>query len=281
MRRILRIGAFKRTVIAALFVFGAAGAWALDITSCYVTVPANEIGVLQADLACQPGDFHAVALENGSTLELNGHTISNPGHFASGAAVRCHGRCVVVGPGLISGAPAREFDGIRADASLVPHPPLRLELHDLTIDSTRVGIDGPARNPFVRATNVTVSNSALYGFYIARVHAENVTATGSEIGVYSATLKAVNLNASNNAAYGVYVLRSLLATGLVVTDNAGEGILADGRIRLVDSTVTGNDIGGEGIDIESARRPRLINTTCGRSERTTPPFGDWDICAND
>lgn len=269
-------------ILATVLVLGAAEAWALDITSCGATVPRGEIGVLSVDLVCQPGDIHAVALEHRATLDLNGHAISNPGHFASGAAVRCHGRCTVVGPGLISGAPTRQFDGIRADGSLVPHPPLRLEVRDLTIDATRIGLEGnvsPA--PFVRATNVAVTNSESYGFYIPRVVAEDVTATGNYIGVYALSLQTVNLNASDNRNYGVYAIRRLVARGLVATNNVEEGILAEGGIRLVDSTVIGNDASGDGFDIESTRRPRLKNTTCGRSVMTEPPFGDWDVCAND
>lgn len=277
----IREGTTMSRWVLAVLVLGATGAWALDITTCSVTVPSGETGVLQVDLDCQPGDLHAVALEDRAALDLNGHTVTNPRHFASGAAVRCFGRCTVVGPGLISGGPFREFDGIRADASLLPAHPVRLELRDLTIDATRIGIEGNVAGAAVRATNVTVTNCDPYGFYVPRVRAEDVTATGSDIGVYARSLRALNLNASDNVSYGVYALRTVVAQGLIATNNVEEGVRSDGRLRLVDSTVTGNDAAGEGIDIESARRPRLENTTCGRSEMTGPPFGDWDVCTND
>ena len=46
---------------------------AMDIATCGVTVPAGETGTLLADLACVPGDLHAVALENRTVLADEGH----------------------------------------------------------------------------------------------------------------------------------------------------------------------------------------------------------------
>jgi hypothetical protein len=120
--------------LAIVLLLGPGPVSALDITTCGVTVPRGEVGTVQADLACQPGDIHAVALEDRAVLQLSGHTISNPAHFSSGAAIRC---------------------------------------------------------------------------------------------------------------------------------------------------ITDNDAAGDGIDIRSHRRPRLFNTTCGRSGMDAEPFGDWDVCAND
>ena len=153
-----------RWIVTTFLVLGSSAVWALDITSCNQTVASGEAGVLQADLGCQPGDAHAVALEDRASLDLNGHTIDNPGHFAFGAAIRCFGRCTVVGPGQISGAPAQAFDGIKADAGVFGRSPLRLEVRDLTIDATHIAIEGNVgRGATLRATNVVLTNAVLYG----------------------------------------------------------------------------------------------------------------------
>ena len=272
----------SRCVPAAVLMLLARAAFAMDIATCGVSVPSGEIGTLTADLACAPGDLHAVALEDRATLALNGHTISNPGGFGSGAAVRCFGHCAIDGPGTISGAPAREFDGIRADASIITHRSLRLDVHDVTVDATTIGIEGNVgRGAALRATNLTVTNSLLYGVYVPKVTAVELTATGNRIGVYAASLRATTLEASNNSSYGVYAVRRLRAEGLTATNNGEEGVRADRTLRLVDSTVVGNDAAGEGIDIEDGRAPRLENTTCGRSAMLEAPADDWNVCAGD
>src|SRR5690349_652599 len=73
-------------------------AWAMDITSCGTTVPAGDVGVLQADLACTGQRVPAaVTLLNKATLQMNSHAIAN------GDVLCSKSHCTVVGPGEIGG----------------------------------------------------------------------------------------------------------------------------------------------------------------------------------
>ena len=63
-------------------------------------------------------------------------------------------------------------------------------------------------------------------------------------------------------------------TNLTANDNDGNGVNAS-RISLRDSTITGNTgQPGGNIDVYSLTRPRLRNTTCGKSN-------GWGVCQND
>ena len=70
-------------------------------------------------------------------------------------------------------------------------------------------------------------------------------------------------------------------SGLVATDNGEEGLVAT-RALLTDSTLTGNDAAGEGVDLRATSRPVLVNTTCGRSGRIPSDTGEsWGVCTGD
>ena len=76
-------------------------------------------------------------------------------------------------------------------------------------------------------------------------------------------------------------ITGLTATGNGFADQAyGAGVFA-GPIRLVNPNVTGNLYEGEPIDIVTGRRPRLINTTCGRSLDLLAEPQSWGVCAGD
>ena len=66
---------------------------------------------------------------------------------------------------------------------------------------------------------------------------------------------------------------------VVVVDTAGPGIVTH-RVSLKDSTISGNDVAGAGVDLRSDRMPRLRNTDYGRSRHgeSGSPFG---VCQND
>jgi hypothetical protein len=70
---------------------------------------------------------------------------------------------------------------------------------------------------------------------------------------------------SDNFGYGLEgPAQSIVFRNLTATGNA-EPVTFAYHARLIDSTLTGNDAGGAGVDVYTLRRPRLQNTTCGRS----------------
>jgi hypothetical protein len=216
---------------------------AVDITTCALpalgagpvqTVPAKQTAVLQADLT---GCHYAVALENGATLQMNGHVIRDCGVYA----VVCLGRrCTIEGPGEITGGGCDVAGG-------APTGKLqKMFLRDVNVHDTWGSVGGVRTRLF--ATNVTVTHQI-----------DNPNAFGgSQVAV---------------GGYGV------VGTNLVATDNIGFGVVAFKRLRLVDSTVTGNNGFERGLDIESNARPHLVDTVCGRSvdEFNVP----WGVCTND
>src|SRR5262249_52188397 len=104
---------------------------ATDITACDTTVAAGDTGVLQADLDCPNSLAFAVRLLRGSTLQLNGHSITGgTDTFATVLGVARAddeepdeggpGRFTIVGPGEIagSGPDPKSFVSTRACVTL-------------------------------------------------------------------------------------------------------------------------------------------------------------------
>jgi hypothetical protein len=100
-------------------------------------------------------------------------------------------------------------------------------------------------------------------------------------------IKASDIIVSNNAA-------GLCGDGLrldraTITDNDFAGVFSwTARVRLRDSTVTGNNAGGDNFDIATHKRPRLRGTTCDRSVQLPdfpglagPASPSWGVCTND
>src|SRR5262249_4676197 len=81
----------------------AAVALATDVTTCYQTIAARDIAVLQTDLDCSmvPGAGPDVVLERGALLQLNGHRLLG-GHIGVGSDPGGR-RVIIEGPGEISG----------------------------------------------------------------------------------------------------------------------------------------------------------------------------------
>ena len=244
---------------------------ALDVTTCDTTIPARETGILQTDLSCA-GTF-VVTLENRAVLELNGHSIVTD-EVSTNAAIRCTGRrCTVRGPGDVSGSDI----GIHLLTGRQV-----LTVTDVTIHDCESGVVASGVQPSkVLASGLSVTDCAQHGVDAARLRGENVTASGNGgVGLAVGHLKAAIVDASNNGTSGVFgsVAR---VTSLVATGNGGAGVrVVRGALR--DSTLTGNDALGAGHDLLTARRPRVVNTVCGKSGvlggRAT---ATWGVCAND
>jgi hypothetical protein len=100
-------------VAVAIVLAHAPSSRATDITACSTTIAPGDTGVLQANVVCG-NDFFGVRLLKGSTLRLNGHSISGgPTTFATVLGVSYvddvepdeggHGRFTIEGPGEIAG----------------------------------------------------------------------------------------------------------------------------------------------------------------------------------
>ncbi len=233
-------------------------AYAVDITTCDEIVPASETGVLLTELAgCNDG----VVLAERAALQMNGHSI-----LGANAGVFCLGpRCSIAGPGEISGATFGVF----------LYSSVKLTIADVNIhDSSEEGIHCSGGQCGVRATGLTLSRNGFGStFPGGPEYSYNISAH---------VVRGTNITVTDNAGFGVYADRFNI-TDLIATGNGNAGLYA-GRGRLVDSMVTGNNGFDSGIDIFTARRPRLINSTCGRSASGSPATTvgpPWGICIDD
>jgi hypothetical protein len=132
------------------------------------------------------------------------------------------------------------------------------------IQQTFVGHGTPAMALF----NLNIHDNS-YGFISlgGKVFATNVVVN------HNGTLLP---NSTSSSPIGCAAHR-LIGTNLQATNNGGFGITAV-QLRLTDSVVTGNNGFTMGIDFSSAHRPRLVNTTCGKSLGKNGP---WGVCTND
>lgn len=264
----------SRQAVSYLFFFVAAltrGAAGLEIpiTSCATNVIGGDTGVLLVDLDCTGNPVpQAIFLDDRSRLELNGHSII--GGFYG---VNCYGDCTILGPGEIAGM-------LHAGISIQK----RTRVVDVDIHDCEDGIigydnynDGQAR---LTVTDVDVHHNSEGGIGAQTVRAKNVTVDDNEYGISAFRLTAKGLSVSRNTEGGIQA-NKVSVKELTANDNGGAGIDAYGRVvRIRDSTLTGNNGLGLGIDfISRANRPRVIRTTCGRSGLSDG--SDWNVCAND
>lgn len=263
-----------RRLTGLAFVLMLAGsALALDITTCDQTVPADEIGVVQADFSCM-GAF-VVALERRATLDLNGHVITLATHAGFGqAVVQCNSRrCTVGGPGTITcTGPGGYASGIGMSKGG------RLDVNGVDIVGCDQGVWDMGNNAKTRvyAVDVNVHDSTYNGIEAEKLVGTNVTANDNGYsGLAVERVEGTSITVNDNGFGNVVPLSGISSfqgtvriTGLVATGNARYGVQAK-KLVLTSSTVTGNQV----RDIASTRFPRLIDVTCGTS--------NWGVCQND
>jgi hypothetical protein len=246
-------------------------------------VPDGETGVLQADLDCSADPAEAaVTLGNRSTLDMNGHTI-----VAREIGVSCgsefgFSRCEVRGHGVAPSGVGELSGGagiVAADKRVIVSDVYvhdvagggivvnqRLALTNVTV--IRAGWSGIVANKRLTATNVEASDNDSFGIDAPRVTGSNVTANG---------------NRFSGVSCRRCVITGLTANGNGVTDiavGAGGGLQGGGAL-LIDSTLTGNVVDGVPVDIDTFRRPHLVNTTCEHSRRRADPSTSWGVCSAD
>ncbi len=242
---------------------------AFDVTACGQTVPAGEIGELQTDLSCM-GAF-VVGVGAGGALHLDGHTLQSSGSQGVTDGVVCLSDCVIEGPGTITATDL----GVQATSSL------HMTLENLTIRNTDLGLVTDARTRLT-VSHVTIADNHTYGINSGVLSAVDLTVTGNGgTGIALArTLRGEMVTVSDNGSEGIFAAR-VVVSNLTATGNGGSGVRA-GRASLKDSTLTGNDGFGAGIDVTTKRKPRVRDTTCGKSQKIGAQLGDdWGVCTGD
>lgn len=266
-----------RLVIIALsgIVLGASHAAAIDITTCGQTVPAAQVGVLQAPLVCDTSEAPAVTLEHRATLSMNGHSITVSGW----PAAYCTGRaCTVDGgdgaPGAITGLGTAGF-GISGslDNRRIKVRNVRIEdvVYACIFNDVAVLI----------AEDVEVENCGEYGIRFRKAKLTNVAVSGSDYGIMTSKgVTGVGIDTSNNVFWGVSGggFSSVRARGLTAMNNGTMGVFAR-RVSLRDSMLSGNGF----ADVAAIRRPRLRDTICGvsGSSQHFPGSLNWGVCSLD
>ena len=203
----------RAAVPAAVAVFALVGAGpsAAETVACGTTVTADT--TLKADLIGCPGD--GLTVENGVTLDLNGHIISG-----SGSGVGVHG-------GIVENGTIRGFDiGIEGPTGV----------RNMTVHGNRVGIviTRPRSGPRIRVENSTAIRNDDAGIEI-NAGTRNVDVADNRVLFNGGD----GIRALSEADGGTY-------TNNLIKGNGGDGL----NIRRAFSTVVGNtarDNGADGI----------------------------------
>jgi hypothetical protein len=219
------------------------------ISTCGQLVPSGDTGILIADLVCPTSD-PGVSVGKRAELELDGHTITG-----GWTRVNCpDGACRVTGPGVLSGG------------------------------GSGIGINSSGS---IFASDVTAQDNAV-GLYGVRMRLQNVTATANTSHGINAFggVSGSDVTVTDNGDTGLSLdfRGNVVITRLVATGNGWAGVICDfGRVKLTDSTVTGNEFPDEFepplLDLFSAKRPKLTNTTCDHS--LGPDGSTWGVCTGD
>jgi hypothetical protein len=118
----------------------------------------------------------------------------------------------------------------------------------------------------IRATNVSILDNTLSGIENTRgVQGANLTLSGNGHGADAALI-------SHGGGSGITANR-VRVDGFVAENNAGCGVFA-GAAVIKNGSLSGNDGYGQGLDLVTARPPRLGEaTTCGKSAQYDPVSG--------
>jgi len=152
-----------------------------------------------------------------------------------------------------------------------------------------VAIDGIVAGRALALTNVTVLRSGLDGVTATRrLTGSNITVNDNQYsGIYAETVLASDVTANGNGYSGVTGKRCRL-TRLTANGNgmeeiqvgAGAGVQSVIAV-LVDSTLTGNFVDDQPVDVDTFRRPRLLNSTCDHSRQRNDVTAAWGVCTAD
>lgn len=242
------------------------------------TVPKGKTGVVQTDLACAPGAV-GVFLENGATLDLNGHVLDGCGVSQASGTPSNSLRINVRGPGEIRNAGA----GIYLAGSLRA---ANLIIRDAS-DYGVYGGNGADAHSTLRLKDVQITGCGSFAVHGSRVVARRVTATGNGTTPGLPAIVGWNgvvgreLTVSGNTSGIFSAAGTTRINDSQITDNQTIGVQGF-HVVLANSTVTGNTTVGPPTeaDVVSSSRPTVRNTTCGTSLRPGQDTS-WGVCTGD
>jgi hypothetical protein len=270
----------RRALVLAVLL-GPANAAAFDVTLCYQTVPAGQVGILRNDLLCDGSGGPNVNISRGGTLELNGHTIDG-GYI--GVSSYPGGQAKLIGPGEIKGAHGDPFGCAVA-------PESRMSIDTVLLNHNERGIVTVYDFP-LKLDNVTITSNAAEGItsYLGRL---------SGIGPGNGRIKARNVTIASNGGDGIEAFGTVTLQDSAINENGGAGLDSRGVKFFVKSSVITNnalggvvsgspkrgsvaksDLNGNGPDGDVAA-PMFIHSTCEHSVDTDSGGGTLGICSGD
>ena len=233
--------ALRRLAALGLVLGTVARAPAIDITECGQAVFRGQVGQLRNDLDCHASGIESalgVTLQRGGTLEMNGFTIrGDGGGMGIVASGRARDQIAINGPGEITDVDI----GIAGGGA-------RVRIRDVVAHHNTYGFTFKVSRR-IEMTRVTM-NDNVYG----------ITANGAH-------LIGVDVEASHNTDVGIWVNGIGSLTRLTAVGNGGSGVSWTRRLRIVDSTITGNDGLDAGFDVLTTGTVKLVNSTCERGAR--------------
>lgn len=236
------------------------------VTECGQVVPRGQSGQLVGDLDCSALENHAVTLDSGAKLFLNGFTLTGYPASTSLAVVRCLRRCRIEGPGTITGGNY----GVRGEPPWPPRGHTNIRIRGTTV-SGNLGLGVSGRWLKLKIEGSTITNN-LYGAGGDRVKIEGSTITNN-LGGVGGRARITESTVSNNDWYGVFSFHGAVIEDSEIVDN---GLDPDCPAE------NGHRCG----DILLGETPRLVGTTtCGTSlNLSAEGFGcyeTWGVCAED
>ena len=226
-----------RLVILSLMV--ATVAQATDVTVCGQTLHGGEIGELTANLDCGGAPVVGVMMQAGSTLHMNGHSLTtaaigvgtDPGK-KGGPVTR------ITGPGAITG-----MTGCAIFASN------KISVQSVDLHDNGCGI-----------MSVYTFPNTLEDVSIAANTGDGVNYVST---VGNGRIKGERVTVTDNGGVGLRSSGKITLEDAVVTGNVTAGVVSTAKSILVrNGTLTGNGSGG---DVAAFRRSRLVDSTCDHS----------------
>lgn len=279
--------------LACLVALSGGAAHAFDVTSCGLTVPPGQVGLLLADLDCS-GVTSGPALQLGerAALRLQGFAIVGaPTQPVVRVAER--GTVSLEGPGEIRGGSVgitalRARVLARAGIVVTGNAGAGIDLRDGHLLATDVSISGNdgdgVRANTIDAIDVVADDNGGRGLACTKkMKLMRVSASGNgSVGIAGGRITGSEVTLDDNGLQGAYIVEGKLKAHLLEAIGNGAAGIIGGSVKLRDSTVVDNSLDVDTADIVSDKRPKVADVTCGTSAVRSSQFGaSWGVCADD
>lgn len=176
----------------------------------------------------------------------------------------------------------------------------KLDLRGFTITASTHGVlcdnlrSEAKRKAVCEVFGGTITGAEQRGVGGIKLYVHDLVATGNGVGIYhyGKQGRIEDVVVTDSVSDGIRIGKAKIARA-TVTNNGGNGIVdplvRNASVVARDSTVTGNGVGafcaanpGDCFDVNSSRRPKLVNVTCGTSGGSSsfaPPT--WGVCTLD